>query len=72
MAWCDEKISKFGDDASKKLEEPANCASVKESPAKPVLSDKIQSEQTPSEQGDNQPTSQLMPTPKIKVSRFRA
>ena len=74
VAWCEEKMIKFGEDASKKLDEPAKVIPVQDTPAKPEPSEKKTPEpsqpkapSSSSEQCLNQPASDIMPTPKIKV-----
>ena len=74
VAWCEEKIIKFGEDASKKLDEPAKVIPVQDTPAKPEPSEKKTPEpsdtkapSSSSEQCLNQPASDIMATPKIKV-----
>ena len=74
VAWCEEKMIKFGEDASKKLDEHAKVIPVQDTPSKPEPSEKKNSEpsepkapSSSSEQCLNQPATDIMPTPKIKV-----
>jgi suppressor of G2 allele of SKP1 len=64
VSWCDEKISKFGDDATKKSADPATTLPEKKSVVNPVPCDKVTPETSPSTLSEKSQSSEpTKPTP---------